>query len=174
MKFKELFDKEFLYESKKEDKKATKFFYKFDINIKKIDEAEANQEAPAPDPPAACSTDLPTAVSNPVPPRLPQQALRFPQRRHLPREWQGSGASAPSKEQQRTASYHRSFRARRAKFTIACLHHTPVSAKKEVTICKQKRPALQYTEDRPQTSRHILPTAQIFTILPVFHASVVA
>ena len=46
MKFKELFDKEFLYESKKEDKKATKIFYKFDINIKKIDEAEANQEAP--------------------------------------------------------------------------------------------------------------------------------
>ena len=46
MKFKELFDKEFLYESKKEDKKAIKIFYKFDINIKKIDEAEANQEAP--------------------------------------------------------------------------------------------------------------------------------
>ena len=32
MKFKELFDKEFLYESKKEDKKATKIFYNFDIN----------------------------------------------------------------------------------------------------------------------------------------------
>lgn len=49
MKFKELFDKEFLYESKKEDKKATKIFYKFDINIKKIGEAEANQEAPTTD-----------------------------------------------------------------------------------------------------------------------------
>lgn len=49
MKFKDLFDKEFLYESKKEDKKATKIFYKFDINIKKIDEAEANQTAPTTD-----------------------------------------------------------------------------------------------------------------------------
>lgn len=46
MKFKELFGKEFLYESKKEDKKATKIFYKFDINIKKIDEEEAGQETP--------------------------------------------------------------------------------------------------------------------------------
>ena len=49
MKFKELFDKEFLYESKKEDKKATKIFYKFDINIKKIDQTNVNQEAPQPD-----------------------------------------------------------------------------------------------------------------------------
>lgn len=49
MKFKELFDKEFLYESKKEDKKATKIFYKFDINIKKIDQTDVNQEAPQPD-----------------------------------------------------------------------------------------------------------------------------
>lgn len=49
MKFKELFDKEFLYESKKEDKKATKIFYKFDINIKKIDQTDVNQKAPQPD-----------------------------------------------------------------------------------------------------------------------------
>lgn len=49
MKFKELFDKEFLYESKKEDKKATKIFYKFDINIKKIEQNDVNQEAPQPD-----------------------------------------------------------------------------------------------------------------------------
>ena len=49
MNFKELFDKEFLYESKKEDKKSTKIFYKFDINIKKIDEAEATPEQPSQD-----------------------------------------------------------------------------------------------------------------------------
>lgn len=67
MKFKELFDKEFLYESKKEDKKATKIFYKFDINIKKIDEAEANQEAPTDQttlPPASDQTMAPPTDPN--------------------------------------------------------------------------------------------------------------
>lgn len=44
MNFKELFDKEFLFESKKEDNKTTKIFYKFDINIKKIE--EQNQQDP--------------------------------------------------------------------------------------------------------------------------------
>ena len=63
MKFKELFDKEFLYESKKEDKKATKIFYKFDINIKKIDQNDVNQEAPQPDqtiPPVDPNATAPT------------------------------------------------------------------------------------------------------------------
>ena len=46
MKFKDLFDKEFLYESKKEDKKTTKIFYEFDINIKKKEEQVDNQPAP--------------------------------------------------------------------------------------------------------------------------------
>lgn len=46
MKFKELFDKEFLYESKKEDKKTTKIFYEFDINIKKKEEQTSDQSAP--------------------------------------------------------------------------------------------------------------------------------
>lgn len=67
MKFKELFDKEFLYESKKEDKKATKIFYKFDINIKKINEAEANQEAPTDQttlPPASDQTMAPPTDPN--------------------------------------------------------------------------------------------------------------
>ena len=67
MKFKELFDKEFLYESKKEDKKATKILYKFDINIKKIDEAEANQEAPTDQttlPPASDQTMAPPTDPN--------------------------------------------------------------------------------------------------------------
>lgn len=84
MKFKELFDKEFLYESKKEDKKTTKIFYKFDINIKKIDEVEANQEAPATDqttlPPTADQTMAPTTdpnmtapVTPPVDPNMIQQ-----------------------------------------------------------------------------------------------------
>ena len=71
MKFKELFDKEFLYESKKEDKKATKIFYKFDINIKKIDEAEANQEAPTDQttlPPTSDQTMAPA-----ITPNMPQQ-----------------------------------------------------------------------------------------------------
>lgn len=58
MKFKELFDKEFLYESKKEDKKSTKIFYKFDINIKKIDEEEAGaNQNQAPQDVAAQPTD---------------------------------------------------------------------------------------------------------------------
>lgn len=44
MNFKELFDKEFLFESSKVDKKTTKIFYKFNINIKKIEEQENNQD----------------------------------------------------------------------------------------------------------------------------------
>lgn len=48
MKFKDLFDKEFLYESKKEDKKTTKIFYEFDINIKKKEEQIDNQPTSAP------------------------------------------------------------------------------------------------------------------------------
>ena len=73
MKFKELFDKEFLYESKKEDKKATKIFYKFDINIKKIDEAEANQEAPTDQttlPPTSDQT-----MASPTDPNLAAQTM---------------------------------------------------------------------------------------------------
>ena len=50
MKFKELFDKEFLYESKKEDKKATKIFYNFDINIKKKEEEQSTPEVPQTEP----------------------------------------------------------------------------------------------------------------------------
>lgn len=71
MKFKELFDKEFLYESKKEDKKATKIFYKFDINIKKIDEAEANQEAPTDQ-----TTLPPTSDQTMAPPTDPNLATQ--------------------------------------------------------------------------------------------------
>lgn len=71
MKFKELFDKEFLYESKKEDKKATKIFYKFDINIKKIDEAEANQEAPTDQ-----TTLPPTSDQTMAPPTDPNLAAQ--------------------------------------------------------------------------------------------------
>lgn len=41
MVFKELFDKEFLFESKKDDKKLTKIFYRLDINIKKKEENAA-------------------------------------------------------------------------------------------------------------------------------------
>lgn len=48
MNFKELFDKEFLYESKKEDSKTTKIFYKFDINIKKLGSGNEQQNQ-APD-----------------------------------------------------------------------------------------------------------------------------
>ncbi len=50
MNFKELFDKEFLFESSKVDTKNTKIFYKFDINIKKIEEqpqADTNNQTPA-------------------------------------------------------------------------------------------------------------------------------
>lgn len=61
MKFKDLFDKEFLYESKKEDKKTTKIFYEFDINIKKKEEQVDNQ--PAPD---ATATPTPDAGVPPV------------------------------------------------------------------------------------------------------------
>lgn len=71
MKFKELFDKEFLYESKKEDKKATKIFYKFDINIKKIDQNDVNQEAPQPDqtiPPM--DPNMTTPATPPVDPNM--------------------------------------------------------------------------------------------------------
>ena len=67
MKFKELFDKEFLYESKKEDKKTTKIFYEFDINIQKIDENQADTSTPeqqANVPPADTSTP-PVDVSAP-------------------------------------------------------------------------------------------------------------
>ena len=84
MKFKELFDKEFLYESKKEDKKTTKIFYKFDINIKKIDEDEANQEAqadqttlpPTPDQTVAPTTD-PNLASQ-TPPVDPNMTAQTP------------------------------------------------------------------------------------------------
>lgn len=73
MKFKELFDKEFLYESKKEDKKATKIFYKFDINIKKIDEAEANQEAPTDQTTLPPASDQ--AMAPPTDPNLAAQTM---------------------------------------------------------------------------------------------------
>ena len=75
MNFKELFDKEFLYESKKEDKKSTKIFYKFDINIKKIDEAEATPEQPV-DQTAVPQTD-PTAAQ-PAPVEQPPVDLSIP------------------------------------------------------------------------------------------------
>lgn len=43
--FKELFDKEFLFESSKVDKKTTKIFYKFNINIKKLEENNEQQNS---------------------------------------------------------------------------------------------------------------------------------
>ena len=46
MNLKDMFEKEFLFESKKEDKKSTKIFYKLDIKLKKKDQAPADQ-APA-------------------------------------------------------------------------------------------------------------------------------
>ena len=64
---KEIVDKEFLDESRKENEKATKIFYKCDINIKKIDEAEANQEAPTDQttlPPASDQTMAPPTDPN--------------------------------------------------------------------------------------------------------------
>lgn len=63
MKFKELFDKEFLYESSKADeKKGSKIFYKFDINIKKKEEA-VNDNTAAIDNTAQTQND----VSQPAP-----------------------------------------------------------------------------------------------------------
>ena len=80
MNFKELFDKEFLYESKKEDKKSTKIFYKFDINIKKIDEAEATPEQPA-DQTAVPQTDPTTQapVDQTMAPNAPVDQTAVPQ-----------------------------------------------------------------------------------------------
>ena len=71
MKFKELFDKEFLYESKKEDKKATKIFYNFDINIKKKEEEQTTpteqQNEPTPDMNAQPAPVVPDINTQPVP-----------------------------------------------------------------------------------------------------------
>lgn len=70
--FKELFDKEFLFESSKVDKKTTKIFYKFNINIiKKLEEnneqqnVENNQTPPA-DTGTAPAVDPNTAAA-PIP-----------------------------------------------------------------------------------------------------------
>lgn len=81
MNFKELFDKEFLYESKKEDKKSTKIFYKFDINIKKIDEAEATPDQQPVDQISVPQTD-PTAqapVDQTMTPTAPVDQTAVPQ-----------------------------------------------------------------------------------------------
>ena len=71
MKFKELFDKEFLYESKKEDKKATKIFYNFDINIKKKEEEQttptAQQNEPTQDMSAQPAPVTPDINTQPIP-----------------------------------------------------------------------------------------------------------
>ena len=71
MKFKELFDKEFLYESKKEDKKATKIFYNFDINIKKKEEEQttptAQQNEPTTDMSAQPAPVVPDINAQPTP-----------------------------------------------------------------------------------------------------------
>ena len=71
MKFKELFDKEFLYESKKEDKKATKIFYNFDINIKKKEEEQttptAQQNEPTPDMNTQPAPVVPDTNTQPAP-----------------------------------------------------------------------------------------------------------
>lgn len=79
MNFKELFDKEFLYESKKEDKKSTKIFYEFDINIQKIEDQQANQTdqntaQPAPDAQTDPNATQPVADPNaaqPAPAAIP-------------------------------------------------------------------------------------------------------
>ena len=73
MNFKELFDKEFLFESSKADAKNTKIFYKFDINIKKIEEQPQgdvnNQVQPAPSP----SPDVEATNTTPVTPDVNAQ-----------------------------------------------------------------------------------------------------
>lgn len=78
MKFKELFDKEFLYESKKEDKKATKIFYNFDINIKKKEEEQttpvAQQNEPTPDMNAQSAPVVPDINAQPIPDMSAQPA----------------------------------------------------------------------------------------------------
>lgn len=80
MVFKELFDKEFLFESKKDDKKLTKIFYRLDINIKKKEEAvqdvNNNQTAPAEinaDATQSAPVDL-TAGAAPAAPVVPDMA----------------------------------------------------------------------------------------------------
>lgn len=82
MKFKELFDKEFLYESKKEDKKATKIFYNFDINIKKKEEEQttptAQQNEPTPDTNAQPAPVVPDMNAQPVPDTSAQPAPVVP------------------------------------------------------------------------------------------------
>jgi hypothetical protein len=74
MKFKELFDKEFLYESKKEDKKATKIFYNFDINIKKKEEEQSTSEIPQTEP-----TPEVSAQPAPVAPDMSAQPVPAPE-----------------------------------------------------------------------------------------------
>lgn len=82
MKFKELFDKEFLYESKKEDKKATKIFYNFDINIKKKEEEQttptAQQNEPTPDTNTQSAPVVPDMNAQPVPDMSAQPAPVVP------------------------------------------------------------------------------------------------
>lgn len=82
MKFKELFDKEFLYESKKEDKKATKIFYNFDINIKKKEEEQttptAQQNEPTPDTNAQSAPVVPDINAQPIPDTSAQPAPVVP------------------------------------------------------------------------------------------------
>lgn len=76
MNFKDMISKEFLYESKniKEDKTSSKIIYKFDINIKKIEDTQSetppvdNTAAPAPADTAAAPVDLsmPQGTAAPV------------------------------------------------------------------------------------------------------------
>ena len=70
MNFKELFDKEFLYESKKEDYKTTKIFYKFDINIKKVGSSE--------NPPVPTDTPTPATPATPATPVSADTAIQTP------------------------------------------------------------------------------------------------
>lgn len=83
MNFKELFDKEFLFESKKEDRKSIKIFYKFDINLKKIEEEADNQQQNAvPDPVDNTAAPAPEATPAAVP--VDNTAVPMPDASALP------------------------------------------------------------------------------------------
>lgn len=71
MKFKELFDREFLFESKKDDARSLKIFYRFDINIKKTEEPEQNPASGAPQAPLPDLGAPAGAGQNPAPEPAP-------------------------------------------------------------------------------------------------------
>lgn len=66
MRFKELFDREFLFETKKDDAGSLKIFYRFDINIKKTEEEP--EQNPASSAPQAPLPDLSAPAGLPQPP----------------------------------------------------------------------------------------------------------